>query len=142
MTCKIRCTPFGTHPIFCILNTIQKPNSISQADTTIFISPLPPPNYSILVACYYRGFLSADLQSRDPETFKPLHVVNMTIKDSPEEAEAAANDVLFLCRTVIIRFLGRFHFSVGLTAVVYIVGAHNNNNIKSILSASLCRHFG
>lgn len=43
----------------------------------------------------------ADLQSRDPETFKPLHVVNMTIKDSPEESAAAAGDVLELCRTVI-----------------------------------------
>lgn len=41
-----------------------------------------------------------DLQSRDPETFKPLHVVNMTIKDSPEESAAAADDVLHLCRTV------------------------------------------
>lgn len=32
--------------------------------------------------------------------FKPLHVVNITIKDSPEESAAAAGDVLEICRTV------------------------------------------
>ncbi|CAM9909425.1 unnamed protein product [Scytosiphon promiscuus] len=41
-----------------------------------------------------------DLQSRDPETFKPLHVVNMSIKDSFEESAAAADNVLELCRTL------------------------------------------
>ncbi|CAM9564823.1 unnamed protein product [Ectocarpus sp. 8 AP-2014] len=41
-----------------------------------------------------------DLQSRDPETFKPLHVINMTIKDSFEESAAAADSVLELCRTL------------------------------------------
>ncbi|CAM9441970.1 unnamed protein product, partial [Hapterophycus canaliculatus] len=45
-----------------------------------------------------------DLQSRDPETFKPLHVVNMSIKDSFEESAAAADNVLELCRTVNIVF--------------------------------------
>ncbi|CAM9733408.1 unnamed protein product [Discosporangium mesarthrocarpum] len=39
-----------------------------------------------------------DLQGRDPETFKPLHVVSMTIKDSAEHSAAAAGDVLELCR--------------------------------------------
>lgn len=46
----------------------------------------------------------ADLQSRDPETFKPLHVVNMTIKDSAEESAAASGHVLDLCRMVNIFF--------------------------------------
>ncbi len=44
--------------------------------------------------------LRADLQSRDPEIFKPLHIINMTIKDSFEESAAAAGHVLELCRTV------------------------------------------
>lgn len=60
----------------------------------------PPPFYFVPV-CRLRCLFRADLQSRDPETFKPLHVVNMTIKDSPEESAAAAGDVLELCRTVI-----------------------------------------
>lgn len=77
---------------------------------------IPPPDLSLLIvrySCVSRIFTPVDLQSRDPETFKPLHVVNMTIKDSPEEAEAAANDVLYLCRMVtMFHFFVHFTFSV------------------------------
>lgn len=63
---------------------------------------LPSPAVLYFVPVWrLRCLFRADLQSRDPETFKPLHVVNMTIKDSPEESAAAAGDVLELCRTVI-----------------------------------------
>lgn len=50
---------------------------------------------------------ATDLVSRDPELFRPLHVVNMTITDSPEESAAAAGDVLNLCKTVIMRGSGK-----------------------------------
>ncbi|CAB1101574.1 unnamed protein product [Ectocarpus sp. CCAP 1310/34] len=39
-----------------------------------------------------------DLQQRDPDTFKPLHVVSMTIRDSANDSAAAAGDVLDLCK--------------------------------------------
>ncbi|CAM9357044.1 unnamed protein product [Ectocarpus fasciculatus] len=39
-----------------------------------------------------------DLQQRDPDTFKPLHVVSMTIRDSADDSAAAAGDVLDLCK--------------------------------------------
>eukprot|EP00903_Cladosiphon_okamuranus_P006917 g6732.t1 len=39
-----------------------------------------------------------DLHQRDPDTFKPLHVVSMTIRDSAEDSAAAAGDVLELCK--------------------------------------------
>lgn len=42
----------------------------------------------------------ADLQQRDPDTFKPLHIVSMTIRDSAEDSAAAAGDVLELCKMV------------------------------------------
>lgn len=45
-------------------------------------------------------YLSTDLQQRDPETFKPLHIVSMTIRDSAEESAAAEGDVLELCKMV------------------------------------------
>ncbi|CAN0508230.1 unnamed protein product, partial [Ectocarpus sp. 8 AP-2014] len=41
-----------------------------------------------------------DLQQRDPDTFKPLHVVSMTIRDSADDSAAAAGDVLDLCKMV------------------------------------------
>ncbi|CAN0124919.1 unnamed protein product, partial [Ectocarpus sp. 12 AP-2014] len=40
------------------------------------------------------------LQQRDPDTFKPLHVVSMTIRDSADDSAAAAGDVLDLCKMV------------------------------------------
>lgn len=42
----------------------------------------------------------SDLQQRDPDTFKPLHVVSMTIRDSADDSAAAAGDVLDLCKMV------------------------------------------
>lgn len=45
-------------------------------------------------------FVCADLQQRDPDTFKPLHIVSMTIRDSAEDSAAAAGDVLELCKMV------------------------------------------
>lgn len=42
----------------------------------------------------------SDLHQRDPDTFKPLHVVSMTIRDSAEDSAAAAGHVLELCKMV------------------------------------------
>eukprot|EP00904_Undaria_pinnatifida_P004473 jgi/Undpi1/14026/HiC_scaffold_9.g03677.m1 len=39
-----------------------------------------------------------DLHRREPDTFKPLHVVSMTIRDSAEDSAAAAAHVLELCK--------------------------------------------
>lgn len=51
------------------------------------------------MAC--RRFLwVSDLHQRDPDTFKPLHVVSMTIRDSAEDSAAAAGHVLELCKMV------------------------------------------
>ncbi|CAM9201437.1 unnamed protein product [Ascophyllum nodosum] len=47
---------------------------------------------------HHENLLVTDLQQRDPDTFKPLHVVSMTIRDSAEESAAAASDVLELCK--------------------------------------------
>lgn len=58
------------------------------------------PSCCLLVLFAPSTIYTTDLVSRDPETFKPLHVVNMTIKDSPEESAAAAGDVLNICKTV------------------------------------------
>ena len=49
---------------------------------------------------HHENLLVTDLQQRDPDTFKPLHVVSMTIRDSAEESAAAASDVLELCKMV------------------------------------------
>ena len=40
-----------------------------------------------------------DHMQRRPETLsRPVHVVGLEIRDNPQEAELAANDVLVLCR--------------------------------------------
>ncbi|CAM9212816.1 unnamed protein product [Choristocarpus tenellus] len=55
----------------------------------------------LLSICTFRSPIPicvTDLQGRDPETFKPLHVVSMTIKDSADHSAAAAGDVLELCQ--------------------------------------------
>eukprot|EP00903_Cladosiphon_okamuranus_P006034 g5952.t1 len=59
-------------------------------------------DFDVVLCFEARVFYSVveDLQSRDPETFKPLHVINMTIKDSFEESAAASGNVLELCRTL------------------------------------------
>ncbi len=41
-----------------------------------------------------------DAQNREPEEFKPLHFVAMPVKDTPEEAEKAEQDVMCLVRMV------------------------------------------
>ncbi|CAM9315254.1 unnamed protein product [Pylaiella littoralis] len=59
-------------------------------------------DFDVVLCFEARVFYSVveDLQSRDPEEFKPLHVINMTIKDSFEESAAASGNVLELCRTL------------------------------------------
>lgn len=64
-------------------------------------------NLSFLISSFrdfvlpaYQCFNVSDLHQRDPDTFKPLHVVSMTIRDSAEDSAAAAGDVLELCKMV------------------------------------------
>lgn len=89
---------------------------------------VPPPSPRPPVYLFSR----ADLQSRDPETFKPLHVVNMTIKDSPEESAAAAGDVLDLCRMVNIGAIFRQVLTVHqlLLLLCFCVLTWNNERTK------------
>lgn len=69
----------------------------SESDPNASRTPLSIVDRLLCCCCF---LYLADLQSRDPETFKPLHVVNMTIKDSAEESAAASGHVLDLCRMV------------------------------------------
>ena len=87
--------------------------------------PLPPPDYRFVswpsrVCFLLETTYFADLQSRDPEMFKPVHVVNMNIKDSPEESAAAAGDVLNLCHMVtivcVLCTVGHFFFVLSCSA--------------------------
>ncbi len=41
-----------------------------------------------------------DAQNREPEEFKPLHFVAMPVKDTPEDAEKAEQDVICLAAMV------------------------------------------
>lgn len=67
--------------------------------SALFFSSFPFPCY--VLARRRHGMIAiTDLQQRDPDTFKPLHIVSMTIRDSAEDSAAAAGDVLELCKMV------------------------------------------
>lgn len=59
--------------------------------------PVTPTSDVACVRCYMCG---TDLQARDPDMFKPLHIVSMTIRDSAQDSAAAEGDVLDLCKMV------------------------------------------
>ena len=41
--------------------------------------------------------LVEDLEGREPQKFEPIHVLNLEVKDTPEEAEIGARIALELC---------------------------------------------
>ncbi len=45
----------------------------------------------------------ADLQCRELSLIKPIHVVNVEVEDSPDEAERAADQILGFCLDVRLR---------------------------------------
>ncbi len=51
-----------------------------------------------------------DAQNREPEEFKPVHFVAMPVKDTPEDAEKAEQDVMYLVRMVRNREQCSLHF--------------------------------
>ncbi|CAM9396226.1 unnamed protein product [Chrysoparadoxa australica] len=54
-----------------------------------------------VVLCFEHRIFDAvvdDMQNRDPENFKPVHLIAMSVKDSPVEAEKASKDVIKLCQ--------------------------------------------
>ncbi len=56
--------------------------------------------YSELLSPLFCVIYYEDAQNREPEEFKPLHFVAMPVKDTPEEAEKAEQDVICLARMV------------------------------------------
>lgn len=68
---------------------------------------------TVLASCVHdsvgigTGWGWPDLLARDPEVFKPVHVILMTIRDTTRDSAEAAGDVLSLCKMVNILELSR-----------------------------------
>ena len=57
-----------------------------------------------VVICFEERVFDAvveDLQSRDPDDLTPIHVINIDVKDTPEEAVVGGQDALLICKLVI-----------------------------------------
>lgn len=55
--------------------------------------------------CFLIFLFFAGLESREPETYSPVHVINVDIQDNHEEATLGAFLVCNLCEQVLIVFL-------------------------------------
>jgi hypothetical protein len=49
--------------------------------------------------CYFM-LTYTDMQNRHPQDFKPLHLIQLPVTDTPQDAEASVGDVLNLCNMV------------------------------------------
>jgi hypothetical protein len=47
-----------------------------------------------------RLYSLTDMQNRHPQDFKPLHLIQLPVTDTPQDAEASVSDVLNLCNMV------------------------------------------
>lgn len=62
------------------------------------------PKVKCVCVCSFGSF-SADLNSREQETFQPVHVINVDIQDNHEEATLGAFLICELCQCVSVTLL-------------------------------------